>query len=378
MIRPTARGVGTTLGGCLLLLAGLLLGYRELFMLGMAALTAVAVGTAWGLVPPALHVDRAVVPARVRRGEAAESVVDVMARGRAGRLLSLHDGVRDADGKASSETITTEVFARPGLPTRVRLKLPTDRRGVFQVGPLRVGRTDPLGLWSALRPVGATQQLVVWPTWHSLPASAIGRTAQIEATRDPHHTESTTFHTLREYVSGDDLRHIHWRTSARMGTLMIRRHEGASIARLVLLLDDRASSYVDAESFEAAVEVAASVLVSLTDAGRRLAVVTASDPTHDPVTTTAAGLDLLAAARLTNSGVSDQRIQAQLRLRPLGDALLVVTGTIGDVTLAAPLAAKYHSVQTVELGPESTFDAAGMVITAPTAAGIITRLREQR
>ncbi|GAB2934392.1 hypothetical protein GCM10027280_22740 [Micromonospora polyrhachis] len=370
--------MGTTLGGCLLLLAGLLLGYRELFMLGAAGLTAVAVGTVWGLVPPALHVDRVVVPGRVRRGEPADSVVDVMARGRAGRLLSLHDGVWDADGKPASEAVTTEVFARPGLPTRVRLRLPTNQRGVFQVGPLRIGRTDPLGLWSALRPVGTAQQLVVWPTWHAVPASAIGRTAQIEATRDPQHTESTTFHTLREYVSGDDLRHIHWRTSARMGTLMIRRHEGASIARLVLLIDDRAPSYVDADSFEQAVEVAASVLVSLTDAGRRLAVMSASDPTRDPVTTTAAGLDLLAAARLTSSGVSDQRIQAQLRLRPLGDALLVVTGTVGDVTLAAPLAAKYHSVQTLELGPETRLDVAGAVIAAPTAAGMIARLREQR
>ncbi|MFG1889046.1 DUF58 domain-containing protein [Micromonospora sp. NPDC049051] len=376
MIRPTTRGTGTALGGGLLLLAGLLLGYRELFMLGAAGLSAVTLCAAWGLVTPSLLVDRAVVPGRVRRDEPAESVVDVTARGRVGGLLSLHDGVWDADGKPVSEPVTTDVVARPSLAVRVRLELPTARRGVFQVGPLRVGRTDPLGLWSALRPVGRAQQLIVWPNWHAVPASAIGRTAQVDATRDARHTESTTFHTLREYVPGDDLRHVHWRTSARTGTLMVRRHEGSSLARLVLLIDDRAASYADPDSFEEAVEVAASVLVSMTDAGRRLAVVSAADPTRDPATSVSAGLDLLAAARLTGAGASDERIQAQLRLHPMGDALLVVTG--GAVALAGPLASRYHSVRTLVLGPEAPSDAAAGVTAAPTAVGIVERLREQR
>ncbi|GAB3158510.1 hypothetical protein GCM10027290_61910 [Micromonospora sonneratiae] len=378
MIKPTARGVGTALAGGVLLLAGLLLGYREMFMLGGAGLAAVAVCAAWGLVTPALVVDRVVVPDRVRRGEPAESVIDVVSRGRTGRVLRLSDGVWDADGRAAAAPATSEVFARPGLPARVRLGLPTSRRGVFRVGPLRVGRADPLGLWSALRPVGSTQQLIVWPNWHAMAASAIGRTAQIEASRDPQHRESITFHTLREYVSGDDLRHIHWRTTARMGTLMVRRHEGASVARLVLLIDDRASSYADPDSFEEAVEVAASVLVSAMNDGRRVAVVSAAEPTRDPATSVVAGLDLLATTRLVSPGAPDDQIQAQLRLRPLGDALLVITGFASNVTLAGPLASRYHSVQTAVLGPETDLDVGGTVITAPTAADVVARLQEQR
>ncbi len=376
MTRPTARGIGTTLASGLLVLAGLLVGYRELFMLGAAGLGAMAVCATWCLVPPSILVDRAVVPARVRRGEPAESVVDIQARGRSGRVLSLHDGVWDADGRAHSPPVTGEVLARPGQPARVRLRLPTGRRGVFRVGPLQVGRDDPLGLWSARRPVGPAHHLVVWPAWHALPASAIGRTAQIEAVRDRRHNESNDFHTLREYVSGDDLRHIHWRTSARTGALMVRRHEGTSVARLVLLVDDRASSYTDSESFEEAVEVAASVLVSLTRAGRRLAVLSAADPGRPPVTSIDAGLDLLAAARLTDPAAPDERIQAQLRLHPLGDALLVVTGTAADVTLTGPLASRYHSVRTLRLGPGPAPDTTG-VTDASTAVGMLARLREQ-
>lgn len=378
MIRPTARGLGTAVGSGILLLAAVLLGYRELFVLGAAGLVAVAVCAAWSLVTPAMVVDRVVAPDRVQRGRPAESVVDIVVRGRLGRALRLWDGVRDEHGRQVSASTTTEVVARPGLPTRIRLRLPTDRRGVFRVGPLRVGRADPLGLWSALRPVGAAERLVVWPVWHPLTGSAVGRTSQIDAARDSQHTESVTFHTLREYVSGDDLRHIHWRTSARMGTLMIRRHEGASVARTVLLVDDRADSYAEAADFEEAVEVAASVLVSAMDDGRRITVVSASDPAREPVTSVTAGLDLLAAARLSGAGTSDERIRARLRLEPSGDALILVTGSAADATLARPLTSRYRSVRTVVIGTRSDVGATSAVIAAPSAGDIVARLRDRR
>jgi uncharacterized protein (DUF58 family) len=380
LIRPTPRGLGTILGGCALLLIGLLLGYRELVAMGVAGLGALALGAAWGLAAPHVMVDRVVEPHRVRRGEPAASMVDVLLTSRARRVLRVCDLVTAEDGGPPVDPLApAEMIVRPAIPTRVRLDLPTGQRGVFQVGPLRVGREDPLGLWSVLRPVGGSEQLTVWPAWHALTRSPIGRTAQIEAARDRLDADSITFDTLREYVPGDDLRHIHWRTTARMGTLMVRKHDGASVARLVLLLDDRVGSYGDPAEFEEAVEVAASTLVSTVDEGLRLVLLFAADPSHEqPIPSAAAGLDRLAGVRLTSSGVSDQRIQAQLRSRPSGDSLLVVTGTRGGPALADGVASEYRSVLTAVLGPEPLAETTPRaVVSAPTAVRLVAILREQ-
>lgn len=160
---------------------------------------------------------------------------------------------------------------------------------------------------------------------------------------------------------------------------MVRKHDGASVARLVLLLDDRAGSYRDPAEFEEAVEVAASTLVSTVDEGLRLVLLFAADPSHEqPVGSATAGLDRLAAARLTSSGAADQQIQAQLRLRPSGDSLLVVTGSSGGPALADGVASEYRSVLTAVLGPEPTDETTvRAVVSAPTALRLVALLREQ-
>lgn len=78
---------------------------------------------------------------------------------------------------------------------------------------------------------------------------------------------SITFDSLREYVVGDELRRVHWRTSARVGELMVRENVDTSLPRLVVLLDNRAAAHPQrsagvAESFESACEAAASVVTA--------------------------------------------------------------------------------------------------------------------
>ena len=72
------------------------------------------------------------------------------------------------------------------------------------------------------------------------------------------------FHALREYVRGDDLRHVHWRSSARAGRLHVRQYHDSRRSRALVLLDDDAAAYPDAGAFELAVSLAASVIVRLT------------------------------------------------------------------------------------------------------------------
>lgn len=86
----------------------------------------------------------------------------------------------------------------------------------------------------------------------------------------------TSLVNLREYVPGDDLRWVHWATSARTGRLMVREDAEPSRAHLTLLLDDRLASYASAEDFEEAVDVCASLAWAASEQGHPVAVRTCS------------------------------------------------------------------------------------------------------
>ena len=85
--------------------------------------------------------------------------------------------------------------------------------------------------------------------------------------------------TVREYRRGDDLRRVHWRSSARVGELMVRREEQPWESRATLFLDNRVVAHRGqgiASSLEAAVSAAASIAVHLSKRGFTVRLVTAA------------------------------------------------------------------------------------------------------
>ncbi len=116
--------------------------------------------------------------------------------------------------------------------------------GVFDVGPLVLAQTDPFGLLARRRPFGEAARLWVHPQSHPVPAARSGSTIEMDGPMDDTAPEGTiAFQGLRPYVVGDDLRMVHWRTTARTGTLMVKKHVDTNRPQVVVLLDDRRASY---------------------------------------------------------------------------------------------------------------------------------------
>lgn len=258
----TARGWGLTVGATAVLVVAFRYGYPELAVLGAAGLTAVLTALAHALWRPRLDVTRVADPDRVERGRPASMTVTVRnaSRLRAANLVAVD--------RCGSLTVPVPLLRlRPGRDTTVSYPVPTDRRGVVSVGPLAVVRVDALGLVSVARGHGEPATVRVHPRIHPLTAVPAGVARSLDGRVDTVAAGTITFDALREYVVGDELRRVHWRTSARVGDLMVREHLDTSLPRIVVVLDDRSSAHPDrrdgsADSFEAACEAAASVVAA--------------------------------------------------------------------------------------------------------------------
>jgi uncharacterized protein (DUF58 family) len=158
----------------------------------------------------------------------------------------------------------------PGEDARAAYRFPTDRRGRFEVGPLRATITDAFGLASTTRRVLANEEVIVYPRVHDIVAPP--EIGGLDLDRDhrrvrPRVEPTGDFMTLRDYAPGDDLRHVHWRSTARRGHLMMRQNETRRRAPALVLLDIRPGAH-DRASFERAVEACASIVSALDRAGR--------------------------------------------------------------------------------------------------------------
>jgi uncharacterized protein (DUF58 family) len=141
--------------------------------------------------------------------------------------------------------------------------VPTERRGVIPVGPAKTVQGDPFGLVRReLRWTDRTD-LFVHPRTVPLDSHAHGLLRDLEgqSTQDMSRSD-LAFHALREYEPGDDLRHVHWRSSAKIGQLMVRQYLDTRRAHLAVVVDTTPDVYRDGdEGVEVAIEVAASLIV---------------------------------------------------------------------------------------------------------------------
>ncbi|MGW5672824.1 DUF58 domain-containing protein, partial [Micromonospora sp. NPDC003776] len=297
----------------------------------------------------------------VARGEPAAMTVTVRNTGRL-RAANLV-----AEDRCGGRLVPVPLLRlRPGRDTTVGYAVPTHRRGVVPVGPLRVTRRDPLGLVALARSYGDAVPVWVHPRIHPLRAVPTGAGRSLDGRVDSVPHGSITFDSLREYVVGDELRRVHWRTSARVGELMVRENVDTSLPRLVVVLDNRAVAHPDradgvAESFESACEAAASVVVAAVREDLPVSLLLVAPAEDDAGRGAGPPLDRLAAVELSEGGPDVLRTaMSRLRQERLGDTLVFLTGpgTRGDLGHVGALRGPYPSVVV------GVFGAAG-----PTPAG---------
>ncbi len=268
--RLTRRGWSLAVVGVVLPVVGRLVGVGELTSLGLTAV--VLTGASLLLVaygPLELEVVRRMVPGRVHAGAACRVDLNV-------RNLGTHRSpvvtTRDPfDGGRRWARLRLAPLP-PGQGCTSSYRVPTDRRGLFSVGPLQLIRSDPLGLVSRTVEVAGRDTLTVYPRIDRIAALPHTRGADPRGgsvTQPSFGPSGQDFHALRPYVVGDDLRRVHWKSSAHTEDLLIRQDELPWQGRATVVVDVRASVH-DEPSFEAAMSAAASITSACLAAGLEL------------------------------------------------------------------------------------------------------------
>jgi uncharacterized protein (DUF58 family) len=366
----TRAGLVALIAGLLALGLGAALHWSAFGLLGTGLLLAVVIGAAIIARPSALSVERQIQPARVEKGSPAIALLHFANRGR-GPV-----GVTVA-GQQIGDTVVRTVIPRLRRGERgVRVyRLPTVARGVFDVGPVEVARADPFAFFSTTRKHGRPERLWVHPRLLPLRSQPAGSRHILEGPSSETSPAGTvTFHRLREYVPGDDLRLVHWRMSAHAGRLVVRHNVDTSQPYTVVLFDQRPSRYT-AAAFEEAVDLAASVLVTAA-AGKAPVELRLTDGTvvgGPRLRDTTPVLDCLTAVGSSPRG-SLQASAIALRRSRGGTLLAVVTGAVAadDLPYLAGLRRRFDQVVVVSFDASRTtpVEFPGVrVIVAADAAG---------
>ncbi len=256
----------------LAIVAGRLVGSTELFVVGGIAAMVVVVAVVQVVVTrPGLGATRTVRPNQVHAGDTAVVELSITNHGRRRSPIAT---VIDSVGQRRQARVRVAALDA-GHSTSGRYQLATDHRGHLELGPLRIQIGDPFGLARIDSHVGSTEQLLVLPSVDRLPAPPLDALGEPD-TAGPHRrrwTEGEEFHALRVYATGDDLRRVHWPTSARVDDLMVRHDEARRQARTVVVLDTRSAVHTP-DSFEQCVSAAASVLIAAVHRGDRVGLAT--------------------------------------------------------------------------------------------------------
>jgi uncharacterized protein (DUF58 family) len=274
----TIRGRSFVAAGGAAALSALVLGERDLLRVAALLILLPLIAVIWvARTKYRLACGRNVTPSRAQVGTPATVSLrlDNLTRIPTGMLL-VEDQVPDRLGVRPRFVVDR---LRPRQTATVSYPVRADVRGRYELGPLSVRLTDPFGLVELTRSFVSVDRLTVTPVVVRLPPNRVG--GEWSGSGDTV-TRSAAVHgeddaATRQYRQGDDLRKVHWRSTARIGELMVRREEQPWQARATVLLDTRAGAHRgegSGSSLEWGISAVASIAVHLAQTGCSLRLLT--------------------------------------------------------------------------------------------------------
>ena len=344
----SGRGAGLALLGVASVATGLLLRWPEFVAIGIGLLCLLLVPL-FLRRPRAAHWQDLSAPVRVVRGDQAAVAIDVTVDSGSTRWVSAVDELQvdrvflPSGASSPSPSHSPSPYPSPSFGARsFTLEWPVDtsRRGLFEVGPTRLEAGDPFGIATRVLATRTPSPVLVVPRVHAIDAGSL-----IAAADDGDSGEragSETFHSIREYVVGDPMKLVHWRSSARTGKLMVRRMVDTTVPWMLVVLDVNARAYdregalfedFDTDAFEQTVDTAASWAWHGCTTQQRVLLTTTSVSAAQPVLaaevtsrTRSSALDALAVVDpLGAEQCGSGRVAALMRRQGVG-RLVLVTG----------------------------------------------------
>lgn len=295
--------------------AGYVLGWTEAVVAGWAAAALLLIASLYLAGRSAYDVGLSLPTNRVVVGDRAPGEVVVRNPTRR-RLPGVRVEVPVGAGLAE--------FAAPALSTGEEhsdvFVVPTSRRGIVPIGPVRTVRADPVGLLRREMVWADSLDLFVHPRIIAIPSMSTGFVRDLEGapTRDLTASD-VAFHALREYMPGDERRNIHWKSTAKTGSYMVRQFEETRRSHLLVALSLAQADYAGDAEFELAVSATGSLGVRAMLDSRTVSVV-ASAQTPDfakRVVFSARRLSTVGRGRLLDDLAGVETADAALRLPEL-------------------------------------------------------------
>ncbi|WP_374010682.1 DUF58 domain-containing protein [Leifsonia sp. LS-T14] len=269
----TALGWSILVVAVLAITAGYVWGWIEAVVAGWTAVVLLVVASGYLIGRTAYDVGLSLPANRVVVGDRAPGEVSVRNPLRR-RLPGVRVEVPVGHGLAE--------FAAPSLAPAEEhsdvFVVPTSRRGIVPIGPVRTVRADPIGLLRREVVWADSLDLFVHPRTIAIPSMSTGFVRDLEGSPTRDLTSSDiAFHALREYVPGDDRRYIHWKSTAKTGSYMVRQFEETRRSHLLVALSLSAADYASEEEFELAVSATGSLGVRAMLDSRTVSVVASAE-----------------------------------------------------------------------------------------------------
>ena len=330
----TTRGRAFLAAGLTLLVGGLVLGFTDITRVGvLVSALPVMAGVRAMRRSKSIEVTRKVQPDRLVLGQTAN--ITVILKNTSGRRTQLQLAEERAHNLLGDRPRFVLPAMEPGDVREVGYQVRCQTRGRHRLGPLTLHRGDPYGLATVTTSLPGVSDILVLPRVEALfggqpRANAAGGEGSIPHMVALHGEDDVA---VRSYRDGDDLRRIHWPTTAHRSKLMVRQEDHPARRRAVIVLDSRAAGHLGpgaTGSFEWAVTAAASIAAHLFNHHYALHLATSETAAEGRATQTIEIGDALASLAIARLGPPGQFDDVLRWAHPLTSTGPLVIAIVAD------------------------------------------------